>query len=69
MEYRDISRVVEPHIDDVNKYLELGWVLLFVGQYSDTEQSHIYYSLGWDSKNGEPKEPPKPYSREIGKKL
>lgn len=68
MEYSNVSRVVETS-NGANRYLELGWVLLLVGQYSDSDQSYIYYSLGWDSKNGDPKEPSMPCQRQIGKKL
>lgn len=35
---------------EVNKLISLGWVLLATasGQWSDTQEAHIRYSLGWD---------------------
>ena len=43
--------------DEVNKYLDVGWKLLFVGQYADDESKHISFAVGWPDESGTPKEP------------
>lgn len=50
MEISDVKEIVETtQHKEVNKFLELGWVLLATasGKWSDTEEAHVRYSLGW----------------------
>lgn len=50
MEMSDVKEVVETtHQKEVNRFLSLGWVLLATapGQWPDTQEAHIRYSLGW----------------------
>ena len=56
--YENISKVIE-HIsaNTINRYLAVGWKLLHVGQFRDEEYSHTLFVIGWDSSNGDPKEP------------
>ncbi|PKR82892.1 hypothetical protein [Heyndrickxia camelliae] len=49
--YPDIIKVFSTSREEVvNDYLDLGWVLLNVSQYTE-------YTLGWDKTKGEIKEP------------
>lgn len=50
MEISDVKEVIETtHHKEVNRLLEMGWVLLGTasGQWPDTQEAHIRYSLGW----------------------
>lgn len=58
MDYCNISKVLE-HIsaETTNRYLNIGWKLLYVGQLNDTETQYTAFVVGWPSEQGEPVEP------------
>jgi hypothetical protein len=58
---QDIARVATAEwVTDVNKYLDLGWVI--IGMASSQHSEHgfsLTYHLGWPRKLGEPQQPEK----------
>lgn len=46
--------------DVVDKYLDAGWALLFVGQYMGEDTAYITHVLGWAKDAGEPVRPEQP---------
>ena len=57
----DLSDIIEVTeaigADNAQKYLDLGWKLLTVLNYSDGEDYGIFYSVGWLSTKGPVKHP------------
>ena len=50
-EMTNVNEVTETKkITEVNRLIKLGWILLNTasGQWCDTKEAHILYSLGWD---------------------
>ncbi|MBS5394732.1 MAG: hypothetical protein SOR71_08025 [Oscillospiraceae bacterium] len=58
MDFSEFSRIKETSgTRVVNEHLELGWKLIFVGQFSIDNESYISYTIGWPAVKGVPVEP------------
>lgn len=64
MEFNRYKKIVTLTTDkDVNQYINLGWELIFVGQFNDGEYQGIEYVVGWMNNIGEPIDPPSSYKQ------
>lgn len=50
---------------EANRHLEIGWKLLFVGQYADEESKHPTFVVGWPEDAGNPKDPQDAYGTPL----
>lgn len=56
MDLSTVKKVVETNnVTQVNNHLDKGWILLSAapGQWPDTKEPHIKYSIGW-AQEGDP---------------
>lgn len=71
MELKDVVRVCTlDSFQETNKYLDIGWKLLYIGQYSGVnynseQEAYPLYTVGWLAQDGEPQEPEKERSKEC----
>lgn len=58
MDFSEFSKIKETSgTRVVNEHLDLGWKLIFVGQFSIDNESYISYTIGWSVTKGVPVEP------------
>lgn len=47
-DYTLIRQITElSDFKDVNDYLNIGWVLLYMGEYKESDETDFFYILGW----------------------